>query len=560
MMVAMSFALGQLGGLGSWNRWAAWAFCAAGVWAGWSKLRTSAKEWDKHVVAVLAVIVGLRWLLSVRLLGHGDPLYYHLEAPRFWFQEGKVLPDLHHPITFLASAWEYLYLWPQAFFVHPPQQGLALAQWFSQWTHVWVGFGGSVLSVYALSGHVTKVTGLRLTCVALGAGAGPMIWTAVLAKNDWGSTFWVLVGVVLIARAMMHKKLGSPDSAWIGIFLGLGLISKITSLFAILPWGAVWIGTVIYKRSSRALLWSLTGGVLALTPFLLRNYLATGNPLFPASLPGLPNPLLGPTEAEIAASFRHAASPDLWGTFMQRVSELRHEQKPALWAGFPGLLLLVLWKRKLSREALPAWMAYLTAMTASFLFVLGVSGVAQLRLLGPGLVLLGFSLGATVAVLATHWVPSRHLRWSGLIPWLVMATNGLLPVYVFAKLLPGKYDFPHEAVLKDSNGYAKAWIRANVSKGDLIVTDGDNEVYYLAGHRIYITDKEPELDRFLRASPSDERIFEYLRTIQAKWFLGGPRFPSRLAKVFRAHETRFRQAVRFERYDQFVLDLTAFLK
>ncbi len=560
--ISTTFTLAQLGLLLPQTKWFLAILISLGLMLRGSFLATYRRPpWG--VFLFIGMIILLRIAMAMRLLGHGDALYYHLEAPRFWLQEGQVALSPSHPITLLASTWEYLYLWPQLMLTQSPDRGLALAQWFSQWIHVLIGFGGTVLAIFSFTKFVTARTELRLFCTALAIGAGPMIWTAPLAKNDWGATYWLSLSALVLIYSYSKKILNPKDAFLIGLFSALSFVTKFTSVFALLPL-LLWILPLLAleKRVKPALSLGI-GALVILIPISVRNLSLTGTPFFPVSLSFWPSSVLGPTESSILSSYRYAhILVEVPYVLAQRVLELFALQKPALLSLLPIAAIAFLAKK--IRPALPspsmAMSIYVTSLLSFLLFVFGLKGNAQLRLLGPGLVLLGLSFGASTSwLLSCPPFPFVRRYLIPLLPWLTAIACGLIPLYPLMQLSPQRYQFPHQAVLKDSNGYAKAWLRAHAKKTDLIISDGDNELYYLGGYDIRITDKDPDLDKLLVSSPTPALVAASLRKIDARWFLEGPGFPLRLRKALSLPDQLLSEATVFEKDGQRVIDLRQLL-
>ena len=220
---------------------------------------------------------------------HGDPLYYHVYAPKYWAHVGRIVFDQQHPSFSQATLIEAIYGLPFALFgseTGSEASMIVCVQIFSQLLHLIFGQG---LIVFCLYSHFKKsVANVRLWPFLFGLSyfvvAQPSVdWTASLAKNDAMFLGWSVVASVLLL---------SKEYFWSGLAVAFAVFSKWLGLPLIL------LGTLSILFTSpknqrffriESILQFGIGTVLGLFPLLMRNYLNAKNPLFPA----LDN-LLGP--------------------------------------------------------------------------------------------------------------------------------------------------------------------------------------------------------------------------------------------------------------------------
>ncbi len=455
--------------------------------------------------SLLATYVVLRFIQSTRLARHGDPLYYHLVAPVLWVRSNLSF-DPAHPLNFCASAWEGLFLWPAQWFLGTGDVGLPAIQIFSQWIHLSIGWVGMAVAVVALLRRlrVPLVPALIGGFAALATRS--LWWTGALAKNDCGVAFWLLSGVVLL---WTMEEAGLRLSFAAGALLGASVATKYSAVFLGLPLLVVWAVDRVRrqpKRLSAVLAAFLVGGLVSAAPFLMRNWIGGGSPLFPISLGG-PDGLarVSQTSREYYAGIAPSGLDTGLSWRLGRLGELSEEGPLALLSLLA--LVLLIWPGFIRRARLVNWrgatMIFLGPLASlAFFLLIGKAGT-DFRLLGPGLTLLNVS-GTLVTLLLLRNIArsSRRLRFlpAGWVTLSVVAlTCRLAPEAVVDRIR----DFPIQQEIEGhTGGDTKAWIARNVPKSERIVTSGDNEIYYLLGHDVTVGTDDLRLDRLWRKAVS----------------------------------------------------------
>lgn len=251
---------------------------ALGFWQ-WRNLLHSARfEVARQGLPFLATVVTGIVCIGTFIVSLGpsdamdwDSLAYHLAVPKIWILEGKIsyIGFIHH--SNFPFAVDNLYL----FGLHVGGESGAKA-----FTVAYFAFG-----LIAVFGFVRGRFGINAgwwSVLAL-LGVPALIWETGTAYIDAAHGMLAGLGILLIARWL--EEMEDKDPLFIGaIMLGLGAASKYTGLQVVLACGFVII-ILLLARNSKAH-WRpviLAGGIaIAIpSPWLLKNAIWTGNPVFP---------------------------------------------------------------------------------------------------------------------------------------------------------------------------------------------------------------------------------------------------------------------------------------
>lgn len=321
--LAMALTLAHLlGGLALMNPWIAWAPTLAGLIALVHQARRSGAAPLSRVVrgrspalvlsllaipplALLCVAAtvppGTLWSSEARAY---DVLSYHLMLPREWIDLGRIVPLTHNVYSFLPSYMEAAYA-QLALMVGAGAGGappLGLGTGFpleaAAFLHALLALGTALV----IAIHVRRVVlvhvppgprptgdlGERRAAGASGMiAAGAFIgvpWTIVvasLAYNEMGVTL-CFAGALL---ATFERPLRPAFRAAIAAFLiGVACSIKPTAIYLVAPATAAALAFAIpVRRWVPAALACIPAGLAPLAPWLVRNWLASDNPVFPAA-------------------------------------------------------------------------------------------------------------------------------------------------------------------------------------------------------------------------------------------------------------------------------------
>ncbi|MEK6702379.1 MAG: hypothetical protein AABZ53_08960 [Planctomycetota bacterium] len=228
--------------------------------------------------------------------GGFDALSYHLQLPQEWLASGRLAPVSHNMYSFLPSYMEAAFLHLSAMTGAPvaatPDDAMGLlagdgwralsCQYLQVGLAILSAIGAARLShrMLAESGH----DGHSATLARSAAGAFVLVvpWVAVcgsLAYND--------LGVVALAGPAMLVGADRGLPGWkrgllCGLLVGVASSVKPPAIFMIGGPVAVLLLTTTPPRQWPAMLSSgVIAGLAACSPWLVRNWQACGNPIFP---------------------------------------------------------------------------------------------------------------------------------------------------------------------------------------------------------------------------------------------------------------------------------------
>ncbi|MEM1098555.1 MAG: hypothetical protein AAGH92_07160 [Planctomycetota bacterium] len=205
-----------------------------------------------------------------------DVLSYHLNLPRQWVEAGSLIETEHDVYGYLPSLIEVAFA--QLMTLRGTDPGAAYL------TH---GFHASwaLLTAWLVGSIVTRQTGV-VAAGAMSAGALLAVpWvliTGSLAYNEALVLALAAAAVWLVVEQI--ERDGDPSvGGWrvgmaVGLLVGAATLAKLTAGFMV----AVPIGLMLLaQRRWSAALTAGVIGTLVLLPYLIRNAIWTGNPVFP---------------------------------------------------------------------------------------------------------------------------------------------------------------------------------------------------------------------------------------------------------------------------------------
>ncbi|MEW5877670.1 MAG: hypothetical protein AB1751_06390 [Acidobacteriota bacterium] len=204
-----------------------------------------------------------------------DQLNYHLALPFHWLRQGRLFVFPRHDYSYLPANMSVLFTYPLSF----------LPVWAAQVLHWWMG----ALVVAGVAALARRLGASGAWAGAVFACTPAVVLSATWAASDlgvaaFGVASWLLV--VFAASGEGRWPLWTLAGALAGLAAGCKLLALATvvapvgvavllSPFVLGASGSRWSSAV-----ARACGYGL-GVALTLGPWLLRNALAVGNPLFP---------------------------------------------------------------------------------------------------------------------------------------------------------------------------------------------------------------------------------------------------------------------------------------
>ncbi|HPW54134.1 MAG: hypothetical protein KA072_00170 [Thermoanaerobaculaceae bacterium] len=223
------------------------------------------------------LLVGAAFFLAFVLLltdaPFFDQLHYHLGFPFHWLRQGTVFVLLRHQYSFIAGTMSLLYCYPL----------LLPGTWAAQAVHWWAGLC-TLSAVSALARRLAGPRAAAWSAAILGTTA-PVVMSATWAGVDLGAALWGMSGVlaVVLARSLPEPRRWRAYLA-AGALAGAAAGAKILAAATIgapMALLVLWLADGGWGRRARALLVWSAGVALTLVPWLGRNLMTTGRPLYP---------------------------------------------------------------------------------------------------------------------------------------------------------------------------------------------------------------------------------------------------------------------------------------
>jgi len=251
------------------------------------------------------------WLWSSEFSGF-DALSYHLELPKAWIASGGVVGPVEGNIySALPSFVEVAFMQLMLMRGSVVDGAIACQHWAT---------GAALATALAVGELAARVAGDRARWPASLAFLS-LPWalvTGTLAYNDLLPCLALAGAWLLIERDDVHP-LGARDAAVLALLAAAAVGAKPTAfLFVALPL----LGIVVLRRGARVLRLAplvVAIALAVLSPWLVRNGLAYGNPLFPFAHAVFGS---GPWTSEQFAIFAAGHGPDR--PFLERI--------PLLWS------------------------------------------------------------------------------------------------------------------------------------------------------------------------------------------------------------------------------------
>ncbi len=357
----------------------AWLRDRPGRWWVWAAILPLAAL----CIASAALPPGMLWPQA------GDPhpydvLEYHLQGPREWYELGRIVPLKHNVYTFFPFNVEMQYLLA----MH-----LRGGPWAGMYMAHFLSLSHMALAAVALYGTAAMLARERKRCAgamaALGMAASP--WAVMLGTIAYNESGLLLYGSLALAWALRavggERKLHRMALA--GAMAGLACGTKYTGVPIVLIGAPVAWG-VVMLRSRRGvvlpILAYLAMGMAMFSPWLVRNFAWTGNPVFPEAMPLLGQGHFSPVQVD---RWERAHRPtEGQQSIVRRLEAFRRQVLLdwrygfALWPGAVGAIACgwrrrEVWMLAIVLAALAVFWLGFTHLQSRF-FVLGIPAAAVL--------------------------------------------------------------------------------------------------------------------------------------------------------------------------------------
>ncbi len=392
-------------------------------WLGFAELWHTSGKLGRTLFALSGVILVCNLGVALAPPLKFDALVYHLALPQAYLQLERLAYASWNMFWGMPQAGEMLYTWAMAL---AGAEAAAAVGW--------------LVALVALAGVVAfteRQLGARPAAVAL---ASLLAGYTLAQATAWAyADYWVLCFAIVFLIAFNRAlKTGSrPAHFWAGIFAGFAFSSKYTAGILLACGGFALVWDVVQARRWPEL-WPrlgmfLLGGSLPALPWLLKNLLATGSPVYP---------LLWPAGAMTAPRLDFYQGGQAWGNWMDiiflplRATWLGQEGGPGYSASL-GPLLLAFGALNLALLVLPGKLHLKSAVRSAALIALpGLVTWAVLGRMAPYLLQsrLYFAIFPALAVLAgggfalleRHQLPGIRLgRVAGSLVALVLLLSAL---------------------------------------------------------------------------------------------------------------------------------------
>lgn len=225
------------------------------------------------IVAIgMTVVVVIAVLTALQPVNDWDSLMYHLLLPSKWLEAGRIfLPDGNLHAAFVGVV-QMMYIPMEVFDL---RAGPALLQ-------VVALVGTAVVVMDAARRHGGDLVGTIGGSLILGSSA--LLAVAAIPRVD----VWLVLVIALVQVLAIEIAAGNSEvrslSILVGALSGIGLGVKYQALAYALPVGALLV-FLAFRRRQGALGWGLfigsALGLLVATPWLVKNVILLGAPLYP---------------------------------------------------------------------------------------------------------------------------------------------------------------------------------------------------------------------------------------------------------------------------------------
>lgn len=249
--------------------------------------RKNIGEWLIFLLLPSAVLMLVGTLIPPGILWgdepHGyDVVEYHLQLPREWYEMGRIAPLRHNAFGYFPLNAEMHSLLGMHM-MGGPYKAMYLAQLMSALQMVLC-----VLVIYAAAGRRDKRWG---PVAAVLAGALPWcVLVGAVAYNESALLMYTALAVAWLLRALESEAGSVKQLALVGVLAGFACGVKYTAVVTLLIGLPIALLVVTLATRRKFADWVkgsavlVVAGIATFSPWLIRNFSWTGNPVFPQAM------------------------------------------------------------------------------------------------------------------------------------------------------------------------------------------------------------------------------------------------------------------------------------
>ncbi|MEL7087869.1 MAG: hypothetical protein AAGL98_05415, partial [Planctomycetota bacterium] len=237
---------------------------------------------------------GTMW--AVEAFGY-DATSYHLQIPKEWAAAGRMVELEHNVYAYLPGLMESAFAWVFVVRGGSPVGGVYVGQLFH-----------ASFAVLAATAVAKWLRGWLNPWAATAGGSVVLLvpWTVVTGSSAYNEQVVVAFAAVGLSIVAGRDKPCGRGAAVLGWLAGAATLAKLTAAFTVaLPLGGVLLWRLLLDRPTKKavapLVLCVLVGSAALLPYLARNAVWTGNPVFPFAL------------STLGAGHWDAARAERWG-------------------------------------------------------------------------------------------------------------------------------------------------------------------------------------------------------------------------------------------------------
>jgi hypothetical protein len=367
------------------------------------------------------------WLWESEGAGY-DALEYHLQLPQEWLAIGRITPLEHnvysyHP-GYVESAFTHVAAMygagPNAIPSQAPFHGMLAYEGRLLLSCQFLHAGLTLIAAWMIaraSAAAARACAVDHEHARVGGALGGALflatpWTVVVGSLAYNEMGLLALGAASLIAALDPERAPRPRGFMVGLLVGAACACKPTALlFVGLPAAVLMLGSARPRHWPALIAAGSLAGIVMLAPWLFRNALHGGNPVFP-----MVSSLFGRAHWTIEQTRRFADAHTFHGGLLQRLALLvlpdPAADTPVLVSRHRGLMH-------------PQWLTFFPAVAASVIIAAAARRTRRFT------ATLGISLGAQLAA----WLLATHLQSRFLLP---LAIPGCMLVALAATAGPAR--------------------------------------------------------------------------------------------------------------------------